>query len=315
MSRFLVTGGAGFIGSHIAEALVGRGHEVRVYDDFSAGREENLRSVWDRIEVQRGDVRDRFALRKAVARVDGILHEAAMVSTARSMQFPEECHEVNLTGALNVLLEAQTAGVKRVVLAYSSAVYGDSPDAAREESPVQPMTPYAASKLGAEAYGQAFGFACGLEVVSLRYFNVYGPRQDPSSEYSGVIARFAQALMAQEAGIVYGDGTQTRDFVYVEDVVRANLMACEAPDLGGRTFNIGTGQPVRIIDLYRRMSALCGLTGTPRFGPARQGDILHSCCSPVRAEKQLGFRAKVRLEEGLGRTLAWYGLDPSRGLR
>jgi UDP-glucose 4-epimerase len=288
---------------------------VRVYDNFSAGREENLSSVRDRIEVHREDIRDRGALQKAMADVDGVLHEAALVSTARSVQCPEETHKVNLMGTLNVLLEAQAAGVKRVILASSSAVYGDRPDPAREDSLARPLTPYAASKVAAEAYAQAFSSSYGLEVICLRYFNVYGPRQDPSSEYSGVIARFARALTAQDHGIIYGDGSQTRDFVYVGDVVRANLLACEVPGIGGRTFNIGTGHPTRVIDLYRRMGTLCGGSGSPRFGPARKGDILHSCSSPALAKRLLGFQSEVGLEEGLGATLAWYGLGPSRSGR
>jgi nucleoside-diphosphate-sugar epimerase len=288
---------------------------VRVFDNFSAGREENLNSVRDQIDVRPGDIRDRAALHKAMAGIDGVIHEAALVSTARSVQCPEETHEVNLTGTLNVLLEAQAAGVRRVVLASSSAVYGDRPDPAREESLARPLTPYAASKLAVEGYGQAFSSSYTLEVISLRYFNVYGPRQDPSSEYSGVIAQFARALMAQEQGIIYGDGSQTRDFVYVDDVVRANLLACDVPGVAGRTFNIGTGQPIRIIDLYRRMGALCGFSGSPRFGPVRKGDILHSCSSPAQAKRLLGFQTEVALEEGLGRTLAWYGFGPSRSDR
>lgn len=315
MPRFLVTGGAGFIGSHVVEALVKRGDQVRVFDNFSSGREENLSAVRDRIEVQAGDIRDRGALQRAMVGIEVIIHQAAWVSAAQSVFSPEECHAINLTGSLNVLLEARAASVKRVVLASSSAVYGDRRDPVREDSGTRPLTPYAASKCAMEAYGQAFASSYGLEVISLRYFNVYGPRQDPSSEYSGVMARFARALTAGEQGIIYGDGSQTRDFVYVGDVVRANLLACQAVRAAGGTFNIGTGRAIGIADLYRRMGALCGASTPPRFAPARKGDILQSCSSPALAKRVLGFQTQVGLEEGLGKTLAWYGLRPDRGVQ
>jgi UDP-glucose 4-epimerase len=316
LPRFLVTGGAGFIGSHLVAALVGRGDEVRVFDNFSTGRDENLGPVQDRIALWRGDIRDRRALQEVMVDIDYVIHEAALVSATRSVNCPEETHEVNVTGALNVLIEASSARVRRVVLASSSAVYGDGPVPAREDSLARPLTPYAASKLAAEAYAQAFSSTNkGLEVVCLRCFNVYGPRQDPSSEYSGVIARFALALSAQEHGIIYGDGSQSRDFVYVDDVVRANLLACEVPGVRGRVFNIGTGQAIRIVDLYRRMGAICGISKPPRFEPPRAGDILHSRSSPALAKRLLGFQVKVGLEEGLGRTLAWYGVRSSRSFR
>jgi nucleoside-diphosphate-sugar epimerase len=247
-----------------------------------------------------------------MAGVAWVLHEAALVSATESVHSPEETYEVNLAGAFNVLLEAKLAGVAGVVLASSSAVYGDGRGRAREDQPVRPLTPYAASKLGLEAYAQAFSSSYGLETVCLRYFNVYGPRQDPSSEYSGVIARFAQALLAQQRGTIYGDGTQTRDFIYVEDVVRANLLACRDSSARGGVFNVGTGHSIRILDLYRRMKSLCGISGPPRFEPAREGEIRHSCSSTVRSRRKLGFQPRVGLEEGLERTLAWYGIRPHR---
>jgi UDP-glucose 4-epimerase len=311
----LVTGGAGFIGSHLVESLVASGDQVRVLDNFSTGRRENLRSVWDRIEVQQGDIRDRQAVKSAMSDVEWVLHEAALVSVTQSVRCPEETYDINLTGALNVLIEAKAAGARGVILASSSAVYGDQRGPAREDRPARPLTPYAASKLALEAYAQAFSSSYSLQAICLRYFNVYGPRQDPSSEYSGVIARFAQALSAQQRGTIFGDGSQTRDFVYVEDVVRANLLARRRSGVRRGVFNIGTGHSVRIVDLYRRMGSLCGVSGPPRFEPAREGDILYSCSSTARAWRELGFRPTIRLDEGLQRTLAWYGMRPQRSSR
>jgi nucleoside-diphosphate-sugar epimerase len=235
-----------------------------------------------------------------------VLHHAALVSVAESFDRPEDTHEVNLTGTLNVLLAARASGVRRVVLASSSAVYGDGPVPASEDQETRPQSPYAVTKLAGEAYASALAGALGLQTVCLRYFNVYGPRQDPSSEYSGVIARFAEALLGRKAPIVYGDGQQSRDFVFVGDVVRAVCLACKAQLAAHQVVNIGTGVGHTVSEVYDLLAQLAGAAQPPCFAPARPGEILHSRCNPSRAEALIGFRARVSLRDGLEQTLAWY---------
>jgi UDP-glucose 4-epimerase len=306
MTRYLITGGAGFIGSHLAQTLVAQGAQVRVLDNFSSGRRENLAGIEHQAEILEGDIRDRRAVQQAVQNADYVLHQAARVSVVESLLDPEPTHAVNLSGTLNVLLEARAAGVQRVILASSSAVYGDGPVPAREEQPLQPLSPYAVTKLAGEAYARTFTTAFGLKTVALRYFNVYGPRQDPTSEYSGVIARFAEALLGGAAATVYGDGEQTRDFVFVGDVVRANLLACRAAAAPGRAINVGTGVGRTVRELIDLMAQEAGVLAEVRFAQARAGEIRHSCSDPDQARDWLGFRAQVGLAEGLKSTLEWY---------
>jgi len=306
MTRYLITGGAGFIGSHLAETLTAQGAQVRVLDNFSSGRRENLRAVEKEIEIVEGDIRDRTVVQRAMRGVDYVLHQAARVSVVESFQDPEQTHAVNLSGTLNVMLEGRAAGVKRMILASSSAVYGDGPVPAREEQGLQPLSPYAVTKLAGEAYARTFTEGFGLEAVALRYFNVYGPRQDPTSEYSGVIARFAEALLGDMPATIYGDGAQTRDFVFVADVVRANLLACRAGAAPGRAVNVGTGVGRTVRELLELLAHVAGVLPEVRFAEARAGEIRHSCCNPDQARDWLGFRAQVGLAEGLKSTLEWY---------
>jgi len=307
--RYLVTGGCGFIGSHLAEALVAAGAEVRVFDNLSTGREEHLAAVRERVELVRGDVRDPDALRAAMEGVEGVFHQAALVSVFESMERPRDNHEINLTGTFNVLLAARERKVRRVVAASSAAVYGNEPTLPkREDLRPQPESPYAAAKLAGEHYLAVFARRYGLETVSLRYFNVYGPRQDPSSMYSGVISRFAEALRADAPPTVFGDGRQTRDFVFVKDVVQANLLAMRAPGVGrGEALNIGTGRRTSLLELLEALSALSGRALNPRFHPARAGDIRHSVAEIARARLELGYEPAYDIRQGLAELLAAAG--------
>jgi nucleoside-diphosphate-sugar epimerase len=304
---YLVTGGAGFIGSHLVEALVKRGERVRVLDDLSSGTRENLAPVADAIELSVGDVADLETARRAARGARYVLHHAALASVHVSVQDPLRAHRVNTLGTLNMLLAAREAGVERVVLASSAAVYGAAQALPlKEETPPQPLSPYAATKLAGEGYLRGFLGSFGLEGVSLRYFNVYGPRQDPTSPYSGVISKFADALAGGEPPTIYGDGGQTRDFVYVADVVRANLLACTVPSAVGQTLNVAGGRRTSILELAGMMSGLMGGREPPRFGPARPGEVRDSEADVTRAEAVLGWQAETTLEEGLARTVAWF---------
>jgi UDP-glucose 4-epimerase len=304
---YLVTGGAGFIGSHLVEALVERGERVRVLDDLSSGTRENLTPVADAIELSVGDVADLETARRAARGARYVLHHAALASVHVSVQDPLRAHRVNTLGTLNMLLAAREAGVERVVLASSAAVYGAAQALPlKEETPPQPLSPYAATKLAGEGYLRGFLGSFGLEGVSLRYFNVYGPRQDPTSPYSGVISKFADALAGGEPPTIYGDGGQTRDFVYVADVVRANLLACTVPSAVGQTLNVAGGRRTSILELAGMMSGLMGGREPPRFGPARPGEVRDSEADVTRAEGVLGWQAETTLEEGLARTVAWF---------
>jgi UDP-glucose 4-epimerase len=304
-SAYLVTGGAGFIGSHIVEALVAKGHPVRILDNFHTGRRENLRSVADRVTVVEGDVRDFRAVREAARGADFILHLAALVSPAQSVLQPDDTLAVNITGTLNVLKVAVEAGARRVVLSSSCAVYGDGRIPAREDQPLMPLSPYAASKLAAEGLAIAFHHSYGLPAVCLRYFNVYGPRQTADSPYSGVIAIFTRRLLQGQPVTIYGDGRQTRDFIYVGDVVRANRLACRKKAAIGRVMNIGTGRGQSLRELHAVLASLCGSRPAPEHAEPRPGDIYHSRCDPSRARRLLGFRPQTGFRRGLEKTLAW----------
>ncbi len=304
MTTSLVTGGAGFIGSHLAEALANRGDKVLVLDNFSTGRRENLAAIADQIEIIEGDVRDETALRQAVTGVDFVFHQAAIAAVPRSMKDPQETHDINATGTLNLLIAARDANVKRLVFASTCAIYGDNPTLPKKEvMRPEPKSPYAVSKLAGEGYCQVFNEAFGLETVVLRYFNVFGPRQDPKSPYSGVISIFVDAMARGEPPTIFGDGQQTRDFVYVSDVVRANLLAAEASYAPGQVFNIGRGKLLNLLELVRTLNKIMGTSLLPRHAPSRLGDILHSCSDPSLAQHIFGWLAEVSIETGLRQTV------------
>jgi nucleoside-diphosphate-sugar epimerase len=304
MTHYLVTGGAGFIGSHIAEALARDGHAVRVFDNLSSGKASNLAGCQADVELERGDVRDLEALRASMAGVEVVFHEAALASVAASVADPVGSLAVNLVGTQNVLVAARDAGVRRVVFASSAAVYGDLPELPkREEMVPHPISPYAVHKLAGEHLCQVFTRLYGLETVALRYFNVFGPRQDPSSEYSGAISRFLTTLLEGRQPTVFGDGEQTRDFVYVSDVVQANLLAASEQGVVGQAINIGTGERTSLNQLLRVSGELAGASVTPTYAAPRAGDIRDSVADISRARDALGYAPSVELREGLRRTL------------
>ena len=297
----LITGGCGFIGSHLAETLVAEGVDVRVLDNFSSGKPENLKGFGSGIEVVRGDIRDPIALRDAVKGVSHIFHEAALVSVAVSVEQPDENDAINIRGTLNVLQAAREANVKRVVLASSAAVYGNNPELPKRETMLpEPESPYALGKLAGEYYLKLFSRLYGVETVSLRYFNVFGPRQDGKSMYSGVISRFADDIRQGRAPTIFGDGGQTRDFVFVKDVVQANLLAMRTPSVGkGEIFNVATGRQISLLQLWETLKKITGSTLAPQFREARAGDIRHSVADISKIKRSLGYEPKYSLEEGL----------------
>ena len=314
MTTCLVTGGAGFVGSHLVEALLARGDKVRVLDNLSTGKKTNLEPVLDRIEFHQASVIDRSALAELVHGVDTIYHLAAEPSVQRSVEDPVSCHEVCATGTLNVLDAARRAGVRRLIYAASSSAYGDAPGAVRtEEDPLTPLSPYAAAKLAGEMYCICSTAVYGLETVRLRFFNIFGPRQDAASPYSGVIALFVAAMTQGRQPTIYGDGMQSRDFVFVSDAVQALLKAAQSPNALGRVYNIGHGSRISVLDLVRNLNELLGTSIEPVHGPARPGDIRHSQADITRARRELGYEPAVPFIEGLRRTLDWYrsGVCPS----
>jgi UDP-glucose 4-epimerase len=305
LATYLITGGAGFIGSHLAEALVREGHTVRILDNFRTGRRRNLAGLRGRAEIRKGDIRDRRQVQAAMRGVDYVLHQAAMVSPPESVERPGETLDVNVDGTLNVLQAARKAHVRRVVMASSCAVYGSGPIPAREDQAPIPLSPYAVSKLAGETLAISFFHCYGLPVTCLRYFNVFGPRQDPGSPYSGVIAVFAARAKSRQGVTIYGDGRQTRDFIYVADVVRANLLACRSEKAAGRVLNVGTGRGRSLLNVRSELAALSGAPIPLTFLPARAGDIYHSRCDPARARKLLDFRPQTEFRAGLAETLQW----------
>jgi UDP-glucose 4-epimerase len=307
MAVYLVTGGAGFIGSNIVEELVRRGERVRVLDDFSTGCRENLAPFLERIELIEGDIQDPATVRRAVEGVDYVLHQAALPSVQRSVDDPLASNAANVTGTLNLLLAARDAHVKRVAYASSSAAYGDSPTLPKREDMLpRPKSPYAVSKLAGEHYCRVFTEVYGLETVSLRYFNVFGPRQDPASQYAAVIPLFITALLRGEPPTVYGDGLQSRDFTYVSNVVQANLLAATAPGVAGRVFNVACGQRYTLLDLIAILNGILGTQTQPVHTAPRVGDVRHSLADVTAAQEILDYRVKVDFPEGLRRTVAWY---------
>lgn len=309
--RYLVTGGAGFIGSHIVQGLLEQGAQVRVLDNFSTGKRENLEELTtrfkgDQLEVLEGDVRDASRVDEAVRGVDIIFHEAAFVSVPQSMNEPQTCFDVNITATSLLFDAARRAGVRRAVVASSAAVYGESEALPLvEETPLQPKSPYAVSKRVNEMYAELFTGAFGFDVVALRYFNVYGPRQRPDSMYAAAVPIFARRLLDNKPVIVYGDGGQTRDLINVHDIVRANLMASEHPDAAGKIFNICTGVETRLLDLLDVMYELLPNAPKHEFAAPRAGDIYRSVGSPQKAADVMDFRAQVSLVDGLNETVNW----------
>lgn len=302
MTLYLVTGGAGFIGSHLVEALVERGERVRVLDDFSTGRRENLANVVGHIELLEGDVADPETTERAVAGCNYVIHLAAIASVQASLEDPRHTHRVNVDGTLNVLDAARRAGVRRVVFASSAAVYGDHTALPLgEKLPPRPLSPYAAHKAMGEMYCRAFHASYGLPTAVLRCFNVYGPRQDPANPYSGVISIFAARMARGDRPTIYGDGKQTRDFVYVKDVARAMLLACEQEAAIGGLFNVAGGEQTSILQLAAALNQVLGTSLAPTFAPAQTGEVRFSQADARRARQVLGWETQVSLREGLSR--------------
>lgn len=305
--NILVTGGAGFIGSHLAEALVKRGHCVRVLDDFFSGHRENLASVKRDVEILRGDCAEPRDARRAVKGIEVVFHEGAIPSVARSVADPLRSRRANGTATLTMLLAARDAGTRRFIYASSSSVYGDTPTLPKRETMTpNPLSPYAAEKLSGEHYLRMFHRLFGLETLSLRYFNIFGPRQDPTSPYSGVISRFATALIKGQTPVIFGDGRQSRDFTYVDNVVDANLRALTARKLEGDAVNIATGHRVTLRALLAKMARTLGGSSRARHEAVRAGDVRHSLADVSKAHRLLGYRPRFGLDEGLEKTMAWY---------
>jgi nucleoside-diphosphate-sugar epimerase len=304
---YLVTGGAGFIGSHICERLLEEGHSVRVLDNFSSGKEENINFLGGKAEVVSGDIRNPDIVLQAMKGVYVVFHEAALGSVARSVDDPGTTHETNITGTLNVLMAARQSGVRRVVYASSSSVYGETPVLPKtEDIKPSPLSPYALSKLAAEYYCSVFHHIYGLETVSLRYFNIFGPRQDPESEYAAVIPKFATAVIAGRRPVIYGDGHNSRDFTFVSNVVEANFLASEADGVAGKFFNIACGGRYDLLEVLAKIKEIVGSNIEPVMEPPRPGDVRDSQASIEAAKEALGYRVIVGFEEGLQRTVSWY---------
>ncbi len=311
--RYLVTGGAGFIGSNTVDEIVRRGHSAVVLDDFSSGREENLKQCAGKIEIIRGSITNLNVVQKACQGADCVIHLAALTSVPRSVNDPIESNHINIDGTLNVLVAARDAKVRRLVYAASCSAYGEAPiQPQRESMCADPISPYGVTKFVGELYAKAFGRCYGLETVCLRYFNVFGPRQDPTSAYSGVLSKFIATLLTGGQPVIFGDGEQSRDFIFVENVVQANLLACEAQNCAGRTFNIGTGGRHTLNETLRLLEKISGEKGAAKYEPPRSGDILHSQADITEARKSLGYDPKISFEEGLRRTWEWYRTHESK---
>ena len=309
MALYLITGIGGFIGSSLARALVARGEQVRGVDNFSTGKRENLAEIQDRVDFHQADILDLDALHKACSGVDFVLHQAAIPSVPKSVLDPLANNRANVDGTVNLLVAARDAKVKRVVYAASSSAYGDTPTLPKHEdmSP-DPISPYAVAKLASERYMISFYRCYGLETVCLRYFNVFGPRQDPSSPYSGVLARFITLMLRGEQPTIFGDGEQSRDFTYIDNVVEGNLLACHAPaqKAAGQVFNVATGRRITLNETFKALQSLTSYAGQPKYEAERGGDIKHSLADIARAQAALGYNPKVDFEEGLRRTVEWY---------
>jgi UDP-glucose 4-epimerase len=309
MSTYLITGVAGFIGSSLARAVLAQGDKVRGIDNFATGKPENLNGILQQIDFQEADILDLEAVGKACEGVDFVLHQAAIPSVPKSVLDPLGSNRANVDGTVNVLVAARDAKVKRLVYAASSSAYGDTPTLPKhEEMLANPISPYAVAKLASEYYMVSFYRCYGLETVCLRYFNIFGPRQDPSSPYSGVLAKFITQMLQGEQPTIFGDGEQSRDFTYIDNAVSANLLACKAPgkDVAGRVFNVATGRRVNLRETFHALKKLTGYTGEVKFAPERAGDVKHSLADIARAEKHLGYKPLVHFEDGLRKTVEWY---------
>lgn len=307
--KYLVTGGAGFIGSNIVSVLLAQGHEVRVLDNFATGKRENILPLMknENLTMIEGDLRSFHIVRAAVKGVDFILHQGALPSVPRSINDPITSNDVNILGMLNILEAAKEFGVKRVVCASSSSIYGNSETLPKEETmPVNPLSPYALTKYAQERYCQIFSQIYGLETVALRYFNVFGPNQDPTSQYSAVIPKFVKLIMANKEPVIYGDGSQSRDFTFVENNVWANIQACTAPHAAGEVINIACGERYTLIELVQMINEILGKHIEPRFEPDRAGDVKHSLAAIDKAKAVLGYQVRVDFRQGLERTIEFF---------
>jgi nucleoside-diphosphate-sugar epimerase len=309
MALYLITGIGGFIGSSLARELLQRGEQVRGIDNFSTGRRENLTEILKQIDFREADILDLDAIKSACAGVDYVLHQAAIPSVPKSVLDPIASNRANADGTVNVLVAARDAKVKRVTFAASSSVYGDTPTLPKHERMIpDPISPYAVAKLASEYYLTSFYRCYGLETVALRYFNIFGPRQDPSSPYSGVLAKFITLMLSGKQPTMFGDGEQSRDFTYIDNAVEANLLACKAPagQVAGKVFNVATGRRVTLNETFKLLQELTGYSGSAIYGEERGGDIKHSLADISLAEKHLGYKPKVNFEDGLKRTVDWY---------
>ena len=309
MAQYLITGIGGFIGSSLARALLARGEQVRGVDNFSTGNRQNIAEILDRIDFREADLLDLGAMHNACAGVDFVLHQAAIPSVPKSVLDPVGSNRANVDGTVNLLVAARDAKVKRVVYAASSSAYGDTATLPKHEAmKPDPISPYAVAKLASEHYLISFYRCYGLETVALRYFNIFGPRQDPSSPYSGVLAKFITQMLSGNQPTIFGDGEQSRDFTFIDNAVQANLLACEAPasQAAGQVFNVATGRRVTLNEMFSALQKLTGYSGTPEYGPERGGDIKHSLADISKAEKHLGYKPSVNFEQGLSLTVDWY---------
>jgi UDP-glucose 4-epimerase len=309
MALYLITGIGGFIGSSLARALLTQGEQVRGVDNFSTGNKENIAEISNQIDFREADIVDLDAMRQACTGVDFVLHQAAIPSVPKSVLDPLGSNRANIDGTVNLLVAARDAKVKRVVYAASSSAYGDTPTLPKHEAMTpDPISPYAVAKLASERYMISFYRCYGLETVSLRYFNIFGPRQDPSSPYSGVLAKFITQMLHGQQPTIFGDGEQSRDFTYIDNAVEANLLACKAPaaKAAGQVFNVATGRRVTLNETVKALQSLTSYKGQPMYGPERGGDIKHSLADISKAEAALGYHPKVHFEEGLRRTVEWY---------
>lgn len=308
MALYLITGIGGFIGSSIARALLQRGDQIRGVDNFSTGKRENLKEIAGQIDLREADILDLDAMKSACAGVDFVFHEAAIPSVPKSVLDPIGSNRANVDGTVNVLVAARDAKVKRVIYAASSSAYGDTPTLPKHEGMApDPISPYAVAKLASEYYLKSFYRCYGLETTALRYFNVFGPRQDPSSPYSGVLAKFIPLMLKGEQPTIFGDGEQSRDFTYIDNVVQGNLLACAAPaNVAGKMFNVATGRRVTLNETFRALQELTGYSGAPAYAEERGGDIKHSLADISLAKEFLGYTPKVNFEEGLRKTVEWY---------
>src|SRR5207248_3856903 len=309
MASYLITGVAGFIGSSIARGLLAQGDSVRGIDNLSTGKPENVAEILGQIDFREADLLDIDAMHEACRGADYVFHEAAIPSVPKSVLDPLGSNRANVDGTVHLLITARDAKVKRVVYAASSSAYGDTPTLPKHEGmPPNPISPYAVAKLTGEYYMKSFYRCYGLETVCLRYFNIFGPRQDPTSPYSGVLAKFITLMLKGEQPTILGDGTQSRDFTYIDNAVDANLLACRAPanEVAGRTFNVATGKRADLNETFRVLKKLTGYSGEVKYGPERAGDVKHSLADTSRAENYLGYKPKIDFEEGLQRTIEWY---------